>query len=154
MQAPFQDKLKLATMLIHSLACSRVGSVLTKHPFSALIRRRCISKKNSEDIWVQQIHMSPIPGALSTIWSMPSLIGKPLSTQISFFGSPLSLFNMSKTSWGMMNGVPCLIIPAGFFLVQRVSSRSSNNRRLALYLYCVRTLDTSNWATLSISVPR
>jgi hypothetical protein len=40
MQAPFQDRLKLATILIHSLGCSRVGSVLMKHPFSALIVRQ------------------------------------------------------------------------------------------------------------------
>jgi len=37
MQAPFQDKLKLATILIHSLGFPRVGSVLMKHPFSALV---------------------------------------------------------------------------------------------------------------------
>ena len=98
MQAPFQDRLKLVTMLIHSLGCSRVGSVLMKHPFSALMTRQCISKKNNRDIWVLQTHMSPTPGVLLAIWSIPPLIGKPLRTQISFFWSPFSLFNRSKTS--------------------------------------------------------
>jgi len=93
MQAPFQDRLKLATILIHSLGCSRVGSVLMKHPFSALVVGQCISKRNSGGIWVQQTYMSPIPGTLLAIWSIPPLIGKPLSTQISFFESSFSLFN-------------------------------------------------------------
>ena len=67
MQAPFQERLKLATILIHSLGCSRVGSVLMKHPFSALSVRQCISKRNNRDMRVQQAHMSPIPGELSAI---------------------------------------------------------------------------------------
>ena len=97
MQAPFQDKLKLATILIHSLGCSRVGSVLMKHPFSALVEAVHQSEKQ-QGYPAQQTHMSPIPGTLVAIWSIPSLIGKPLSTQISFFESSFSLFNRSNTS--------------------------------------------------------
>lgn len=150
MQADFQLRLKLATMLTHLLSSSLVAIVLMKQPFSALVK-----SQHGKVLVAFSAHMRPMRGTFSAILSIPPAIGNPLNNQTSFFLSSANVLSKSSTSAGTSKEVPCLMIPASFFLVHRVSSRSINKSRFELYLYSGKTREISNRATFSVvSIPR